>query len=195
MLATKTAIDTAFIIAVKWTVGGAETLYVDRNTEDMEGTLPRIVSIGEIDEIRNGDSAGTTSAVTITLSDTDGALKLLFDTQDIHKRLVKVYQYFIGTSTSDKFLLFTGQISTPITWNEGKRTLSFDVVTKLEDLEVGFSAEMGRFESVAPNLIGSALADGLRDRPTRSRAPAPGGPDRVHHRSRSRWSINRWSRS
>jgi hypothetical protein len=154
LLATKTAIDTAFILAIKWTVSGEEILYVDRNTEDLPGTLPRIVSIGEIDETRNSDSAGTTSAVTITLSDTDGALKLLFDTQDIHKRLVKVYQYFIGTSVSDKFLLFTGQLSTPILWNEGVRTLTFDVVTKLEDLEVGFSAEMGRYQSISPKLIG-----------------------------------------
>jgi hypothetical protein len=154
LLATKTAIDTAFIISIQWTIGGAETLYVDRATEDMEGVLPRIVAIGEIDETRSGDSAGTTSAMSLTLSDTDGVLKNLFDTQDIHKRLVKVYQYFVGTSVGDKFLLFTGQLSTPIVWNEGARTLSFEVVTKLEDLEVGFSAEMGRYQSIAPSLIG-----------------------------------------
>lgn len=155
MLAGKTAIDTAFILAIQWTIGGEEILYVDRNTEDMEGTLPRIVSIGEIDETKNSDSAGATSAVGVTLSDTDGALKSMFDSQDIHKRRVKVYQYFVGTSVGDKFLLFAGQIASPIVWNEGERTLSFEIVTKLEDREVGFSPEMGRFESIAPNLIGN----------------------------------------
>lgn len=154
LLNAKTAIDAAFMVGVKWTPGGDEILYVDRDVADMTDTLPRIIKVGDIDEVQNSDSAGTTSACTVILSDVDGALKAIFDSQDIHKRIVNIYQYFVGTGSSDKFLLFSGQISTPIVWNEGERTLTFDVVTKLEDLEVGFSAEMGRYQSVSLSLIG-----------------------------------------
>lgn len=154
LLSSKTAIDTGFIVGVTWVAGADEILYVDRDIDSMTGVLPRIISLGEIDEIENSDSAGTTSATTVVFSDTDGALKKIFDTQDIHKRKVNVYQYFGGTGANDKFLLFSGQISTPIVWNEGERSLTFDVVTKLEDQEVGFSAEMGRFQAVSISLIG-----------------------------------------
>ena len=77
---------------------------------------------------------------------------------DIHKRKVNVYQSFMGLDdpVGDKFLIFSGQISTPLVWDEGKRTLSFDIVTKLEDYEVGWSAEMGNYPQVAVELIGKA---------------------------------------
>lgn len=153
LLNGKIAIDPAFIIAVQWGTGGEKTWYSDRTIEDFD-SLPWIIKMGDMDSIQNSDSDGQTNAISITLSDLNGSLKSIFDQSDIHKKLVWVYQYFVGTSIGDKFLLFSGQISTPIIWDEGSRTLAFEVVTRLENQEIGYSAERGNFSSIAHSLIG-----------------------------------------
>ena len=86
----------------------------------------------------------SSQSIDITLDDTDGSIKAIFDNTDIHKRDARVYQYFDGLSVSDKFLLFAGKVSSPIIWNERDRTVKFTIISQLEDREVGFSAEEGQ---------------------------------------------------
>lgn len=76
------------------------------------------------------------------------------DTHDIHKRDVWVYQWFEGLDLSDRFLLFRGKISSPIIWEEGDRTVTFTIITQLEDKEVGFSPEEGQFPFIPKDLVG-----------------------------------------
>ena len=92
--------------------------------------------------------------MSVTLDDTDGSLKAILDLADIHQRDVWVYQTFEGLDLADRFLLFRGQITSPVTYSEGDRTLSFTVLSQVEDKEVGFSAEEGDFSFIAENLIG-----------------------------------------
>ncbi len=148
------AIDAAILIEVKW--GGTNvTKYGDRTfTGDAAAYLPRIVEIGEIDAAQNSDSSGMSNSVSVTLSDIDGSLKAIIDTNDIHFNPVTIYQYFVGSNLADKIKLFDGVISTPIEWDEGKRTLQFDVVTKLEDFEVGFSIDMVPAQNLPYKLLG-----------------------------------------
>ena len=65
----------------------------------------------------------------------------------------RVYQYFAGLSLADKFLLFAGKISSPITWNERDRTVTVTILSQLEDREVGFSAEEGQFEYLPAEMV------------------------------------------
>jgi hypothetical protein len=51
---------------------------------------------------------------------------------------------------------FEGGIASPIEWNEGDRTLSFDVLSKIFDVETGFSVEEGDFINVPRSFIGKA---------------------------------------
>ena len=137
------------IVGVFWD-GATEIKYSDR---DLTGIRGSIINLGSLDDIVKL-SGGSTSSVTITLSDHEGDLKSIFDRFDLHKKKVKVYQYFDGLSLSDAFVIFTGEINSPITWSEGQRTLTFTVVTKIEYGEVGFAPEEGQFSNVSLDLIG-----------------------------------------
>lgn len=141
------------IIEVQWTPGGNRIAYADRNIGSIQG---RILEVSQLDAVVTVSGGSDSQKISVTLDDTQGDLKSIFDNHDIHKRPVWVYQWFDGLDLSDRFLLFTGQINSPVVWNEADRTLSFDVVTKVEDKEVGFSAEEGRFSQIPDSLIGKA---------------------------------------
>jgi hypothetical protein len=136
------------IVGVKWD-GSTEYLYGDKTVKgDYEG---RVLDVATIEDVALISGAGSTSSVTVKLDDTDGTIKSFFDTNDIHKQPVTIYQGFSGIE--DRFPVYEGQINTPIVWSEADRTLTFDVVTIVEEFEVGFSAEEGQF----PNLPDSAI--------------------------------------
>lgn len=138
------------IVGVDWTGSGTEILYADR---DLAGVLGRIIELSEFDEVVKA-TGNSTVTVRVSLDDTDGELKTIYNTTDIHKKRCSVYQYFGNLSLDDKFLLFRGEISTPVVWDEGKRILSFDILSQIESEEVGFSPEEGQFTDVSPAAVG-----------------------------------------
>ena len=163
LLASGQNVEPVAIIGVLWNDQGSEIIYADRDIIDPNNPANvlapgRILEMGHFDDAQKSDSSGSSGSVSVVLDDRDGSLKSIFDAMDIHKRKVNVYQSFMDLDdpVGDKFLIFSGQISTPLVWDEGKRTLSFDIVTKLEDFEVGWSAEMGNYPQVAVELIGKA---------------------------------------
>ena len=92
--------------------------------------------------------------LSVTLDDTDGSIKAIFDAHDVHKRTARVYQYFSGLDLADKFLLFSGKVSSPIIWSERDRTVKFSILSQLEDKEIGFSAEEGQFPYLPADMVG-----------------------------------------
>jgi hypothetical protein len=144
------------IVEIQWTDGGPLVAYSDQKISGEEYPYPTILQVGDFDMAMQVDGSGDSQQINITLDDTNGELKTLIDTADIHKRPVWVYQGFQGLSPAHRFLLFKGELSSPIVWNEGERTLSFDVLTRQEDAEVGFSMEEGDFLSVPSDALGKA---------------------------------------
>lgn len=128
-------------------------VYADREVLGVPG---KIVEIGDLDNVVNVSGSGGSQELSVTLDDTDGSIKSIFDAHDIHKRDARVYQYFSGLDLDDKFLLFAGKISSPISWSERDRTVKFSVISQLEDKEVGFSAEEGQFPYLPADLVGKA---------------------------------------
>lgn len=150
LLASMTAVEPVNILGIEW-VAGQPTWYADKAIDDIPG---KILEIGEIEDMQRSDSSGTTGALSVKLDDIDGSLKSIFDNQDIHLVKVNVWQSFLSLGSGSKFLVLSGQISTPIIWDEGTRTLSFEIVTKLEAQEIGWEASMGNFTLVDQTLIG-----------------------------------------
>jgi hypothetical protein len=138
------------IVEVEW-VPGQPILYADN---DVEGIPGKIIEIGQIDDTINVSSNSSSQSLDVTLDDTDGSIKAIFDQHDIHKRTVRVWQYFRGLALGDKFLLFAGKISTPVVWSERDRTVKFTIISQLEDREVGFSAEEGQFPFLPADMVG-----------------------------------------
>lgn len=151
-LATRLGTEPVCIVEVQWEKDGQRHTYSDKAVDGVEG---RILTIDTVEDVINVSKSGTSQSVSITLDDTDGQLKQIFNNVDIHKKKVWLYQWFSGIPLSDKILLFVGIIASPVTWKEGDRTLSFSVISKSDDLEVGFSPEEGQFPSLPQGIIGS----------------------------------------
>lgn len=151
-IATTKGIEPVVIIDVNWH-GDNVSQYADKEVETISG---KILEVADLDAVVNISSSSDTQEINITLIDIDGSIKNIMDNNDIHMRDVSVYQWFEGLALTDRFLLFKGKINSPIVWNESKRTLSFDVVSNLEDNEIGYSVEEGLWESMPKSVVGQA---------------------------------------
>jgi hypothetical protein len=151
-LAQRHGNESIIIIEVDW-VAGSTSAYADRTVGSIPG---RIVELGDLDNIINVSNSSGSQELSLILDDTDGTIKAIFDAHDIHKRTARVYQYFSGLDLTDKFLLFSGKVSSPIVWNERDRTFSFTILSQLEDKEIGFSAEEGQFPYLPADMVGKA---------------------------------------
>ncbi len=138
------------IVVVSWD-RSSQYWYADRELAGIHG---KILTVSDMDTVVNVSGSSDSEEVSIILDDTNGEIKTLMDNNDAHKTEAWVYQYFYGMDLDDKFLLFKGQVNSPIIWSEGDRTISFNIVSQLEDDEVGFSPEEGQFENIADELIG-----------------------------------------
>ncbi len=161
-LTTKYGIEPVTVVEIDFYVksnGQPATLsYADRDipaTADSAFIPGRIVEVGALDDV--ADLSNSSSAqLELTLDDTDGSIKKIYDAHDFHKQSVRVYQWFQGLDLSDKFLVFAGKINTPVSWGERDRTVKITVLSHLEDVEVGFSPEAGEFAWLPSAMAGKA---------------------------------------
>lgn len=114
----------------------------------------RVQDISPLDSVIQISGNSDSQQLSVILDDHDGEIKNILDHNDIHKRPAKVYQTFQALAFRERFLVFDGEISSPITWNEGDRTVKFDIIKKIEDREVGFSPEEGDFADIPDEYIG-----------------------------------------
>lgn len=157
-LATKKGTEPIFIVDVDWAATGTFTSYADRDivVGGVTKVYGRILSVGEVDNVVDVSGGSNSQEVALKLDDTDGTIKAIMGQHDIHKRAVKVYQWFAGLDLSDRFLVFEGIITSPIQWNEGDRTVGFNIVSRLEAQEIGFSADQGQFAFIPKDMVGKA---------------------------------------
>lgn len=127
--------------------------YADRTVAGIPG---KILEVSDLDSVIQVSANDDSQQIHVVLDDTDGTIKSILDSHDVHQRDVRLFQYFDGLGMHDRFLLFKGKISSPLTWREGDRTVAFDVISQIEDTEVGFSPEEGQFEHIPEDLIGQA---------------------------------------
>ncbi len=139
------------VLEISWSDDAPIQMYADISNNHIQG---KILEISSLDNIINVTDSADSQEISVTLDDTDGAIKTIMNSNDIHKRDVWVKQWFKGLSFDDRFLLFRGKISSPIEWKEGDRTVSFTIISQLEDKEVGFSPEEGQFPYIPKELIG-----------------------------------------
>ena len=113
-LTTKQGIEPICIVEIDW-VPGTTAQYADKAIFNIPG---KVVEISELDNVAAVSGTSNGQQVTVVLDDTDGTIKALLDTQDVHKRPARLYQYFTGLALTDRFELFDGYITTPIVWSE-----------------------------------------------------------------------------
>ncbi len=139
------------VLEISWSDDIPIQVYADITDNRIRG---KILELSSLDNIINITDSADSQEISVVLDDTDGIIKAIMNTNDIHKRDVWVKQWFRGLPFNDRFLLFRGKISSPVVWNEGDRTVSFTILSQLEDKEVGFSPEEGQFPYIPKELIG-----------------------------------------
>lgn len=140
------------VVGITWTQ--FEYYYADKALNaDIPGKL---LTINSIEDVTTLAGSTNTTNLNITLDDTDGSLKEIFNNLDIHRRPVAVYQCFEGVPFSEKFPIYEGLLESPIVWSDNDRTLSFSVVGMNEHKEIGFSPEEGQFPNLPVADVGVA---------------------------------------
>lgn len=153
-LETDLGVEVIVVLEVMWT-GTANSHYYADKTISGTPVQGKILSLTGLEESVQVSGGGQSQQIQVVLDDTDGTIKGIFDTNDIHKVPVRVWVYISGTNwATDKFSVFLGQINSPVMWSEGFRRFSFSIVNRIEDVEVGFSAEEGQFPHLPEELIG-----------------------------------------
>lgn len=156
-LALKNGTEPICLVSVLWDgIPENGITYGDRYFDEAPEVVGSIVSISSVDDVINFSKNGTTQSITVTISDVGNSVKDIFNNTDIHRKKAYIWQWFTGISTNDKILLFVGFVSSPIIWNESKQTLTFTILSRVDDFEVGFSPEEGTFDFLPQNLIGKA---------------------------------------
>jgi hypothetical protein len=142
------------VLGIEWVENGQEILYSDQKINGANYPHPTITQVSGFDTALMVSGSGDSQSISVVLDDIDGQLKTIFNSYDIHKRPVKVYHHFRGLSFDYKFLVFQGEINSPVVWNEGERTLSLTVLTHTEDAEVAFTMEEGDFPEIPEEALG-----------------------------------------
>jgi hypothetical protein len=144
------------IIRVQWASNGGYHWYADRSIDDAPHIEGKLLSLDNLEAVLNINNSGTSTSVKVSLDDIDGSIKSIFNTNDIHGRPVAIFQWFSDLPLNAMFLVFSGNIASPIEWSEGSRTLTFDVMTRIEDIQAGFTVEDGEFVNIPRIMVGKA---------------------------------------
>lgn len=148
LLEQKLGTEPINIVQIIWS-DGTSTYFSDKT---YAGCEPAILDMSPFEQILTYEGNTDRQQISVTLSDYNGTLKKIMDSEDIHKKQCRIYQSFDNIPLSDAFELFRGQISTPLTWREGERTVSFSVLSIYYSREAGFSPDEGQFNYVPEHL-------------------------------------------
>ena len=180
LLANKTGLEPVNIISIQWIYKGNFYSYCDRYIPGV--VMGKLIEVADLEAVLDISKGGSTTSVKVVLDDTDGMIKNLFDTHPLYGRRVIIYQWFTQIPVGDAFPIFEGVVAAPIVWSEGDRSFSFDVVTKIDDVQVGFTVEDGNFTNVPPIILNKPwpLVFGtVHDMPTIQMDEIPVGTTRV----------------
>ena len=138
----QTAVEPLVLLEVTW--GGLNLeKYGDRDYSDYHGS---ILSFSGITSRKNVSNSATTGSCSFVLSDHEGDLQNIVNDYDLEGSLVNIYYYFAG-SPGTKTLIFKGNVSDPINWDEGERTLSFEVESIITSDDIGYATQEGDFNA------------------------------------------------
>lgn len=149
-IAKKLGTEPTTIIGIDWYRNGNFFLYGDRLITDVIDDS-RILSISPITTTIS-NRIGQATDVTLILDDTDNHIRsILEETNPYHCDCI-IYQYFRGIAATSKFVLFKGVLNTPMNWSETDRSVEFEVISEIEDTEIGVSLEETDIVEVDPDV-------------------------------------------
>ena len=140
------------ILEVEWVEDGS----IFYSGQDVEGCQAKILQMGDLDTSMILEGSSDSQDLSVVLDDTDSSIRAIYNANDIHKRPAQVYILPKGLELIDKILIFKGELVTPIEWDETQRSASFNILSKLNSTQVGFSMEEGDFPNIPDEALGKA---------------------------------------
>ena len=128
------------VLEIDWRAGST-VVYSDAT---YSGASPSLISAGSINQT---EGLQISNQINVVLDATTESVEAIFRNADLHLRPARLYLGY--ASTTERALLFEGLINSAITWDEGGRSLQFQILTKLEDALVAFTMEDGNFPKVS----------------------------------------------
>ena len=153
------------IIANGLATSGA-SFFADKDVLDSNGNIiipGKIIEISDITTDVDFYANSNTATVTVTLDDSDSSILSLLRVSKIHKRPAYVYFHFQGASISDMILIFEGQVVSDFKWSDKNKQVTFNFLSYVEQLEVGFSPEQGFISDLPLEMIGKPWPMGFGD--------------------------------
>jgi hypothetical protein len=152
-IAKKQGTDPLLIVEVDWP---PTISYATRTAFGIPGKVMSVSTVDATAMLADAGKGGSSAAMTVTLDDSDESIRTLFNTKDVHLRPARVYQAYGDLTLADRFLLFSGVVTSPLTWDERQRTFTFDILGKIEERQIGFAPEQGEFDFIAESAVGRA---------------------------------------
>lgn len=149
LLTNETGTEPVIIVGIFW--GSGLTWYSSR---PFLSYIPNIMSIGSVRTSKRNNSMCTTSSVSLTFSDTDGVMSTTLNGWNVEKAHAAVFMGFVGATNNDFVELIRGVTIGPAQWNEGDRTLSFEIESTVSSDELGFAPTADDFPDLAESAIG-----------------------------------------
>ncbi len=153
-LAQETGTEPVNYVDIQWIPGGPWVRY---SAAVQLGAYPTLANVNDFDTGVNIQTSSFGVSCSVTLNDDQaGSLLNIINTHNIHKSPCRVYHWYPDLPTSDAFIIFQGQISSPVTWNESQRQLSFTILDQIYSRDVGFSLEQGQFSYISDDVVGQS---------------------------------------
>lgn len=151
LLNTQEASEPILILKTQWGTKSAIFAYYATKT-----ILPliggRILQIGTLSAQKQSDSSATVASTSVTLDDSNGSIKFEVDHNPPETGSGRLYLAYEGLPESDWILLCSGRLSNPL-WDEGNRAVTFQLESRIEEDEIGYSATPDDFPDMANSAI------------------------------------------
>jgi hypothetical protein len=139
-LSGETALEMVPIVEINWQGLVGKKKYAKKVITDSLGVAhtmePLLRNDISLDAVVSAKVFSEIQQVSVTLFDTDGALRILVEDENLEGKPAKVFLGYEGILEGDELTLLSGVVEGPITWNEGTRELSFDIVKTLREIEI-----------------------------------------------------------
>jgi len=149
----KEAQEPILIIKIEWDSG---TKYYCDKTYTFDGNVcaPIILSIGNCQASAPMSNIGGIATMSLTLDDTDGALKSITNSDEMEGAIVTVYHHFANLAAINAVILMKGKIVADIVWGEGDRTLTLSIESDITSKQFGFAATTGDWANLHEDAVG-----------------------------------------
>lgn len=160
VLVDTTGAESIMVLEIYWGNGVTAKKYADKFFVATPITISgRILQMNVVSKTAQIGQLGVSQTVSVTLDDTDDALKTIYDSKYMEGSRCIITQRIVNEASTVDQHIMTGRITSDITWSEGERTLSFSIAGGTNktgaSTVIGYAPASGEVANLNSNAIGN----------------------------------------